>query len=120
MPTSSRQRALPEQLARAGATAFGLVLSALPVAMWVAWSPMVFVLVVATGAVSAAMLIVLIDRCGVESDRPSASASAGPHAVPPGEFVEELHRIFPLTYHHSLVGRSRFRHAMGRLRRLVP
>jgi hypothetical protein len=88
-------------------------------AMWVAWSPTVFAVVVATGTVSAAMLVLLIDRGGVESDFPNASASAGPRTILPGEFVEEMHRIFPLTYHHSLKGRSRFRSAMNKLRGFV-
>jgi hypothetical protein len=56
------------------------------------------------------MLVVLADCVGTEE------AGAAPNRLSK-ESIAELQRIFPLTYHHSLVEKSRFRQAMDKLRK---
>jgi hypothetical protein len=106
--------ALKERLSRIGETSLGIVLALVPVALWVAWTPIVWTVVIAIGFVAAALLIALDHRRGAED----ASASPG-DAAPglPDTFVATLHDVFPLTYHHSREGPRRFRSAMEKLRR---
>ena len=101
------------------ATVLGVTLAAVPVALWVAWTPLVFVGVLIVGAVSAALLVLLLDHLrsavGERADRSDAQRGG----IVPDEFVEEIHRIFPLTYHHGRIGRARFRRTMDKLRHLI-
>jgi len=106
--------ALKERLSRIGETGLGIVLAVVPIALWVAWTPLVWAVVVAVGFVAAALLIALDHR------RPAEDASASPgDAAPtlPDTFVATVHELFPLTYHHSREGPRRFRSAMEKLRR---
>lgn len=112
-------KALTRVIAAVGETGLGLILAAVPLALWVAWSPFVFALVLAVGIASVALLIAwpyLLPSCDEVGESPRRVA---PLVALPGEFVEELHRIFPLTYHHSLKERARFRRAMEKIRPLV-
>jgi hypothetical protein len=101
---------------RSGAMTFlGIVLALVPPALWVAWTETLLLTVVLIGVASAVLLVLLADF--------------GPEEAPPREAprrevldeaaVAELHRIFPLTYHHSLVGRARFHRAMHRVLQLI-
>jgi len=100
-------------------TALGIVLAAVPIALWVAWSQEIFFGVLAVGGLCAALCVWLVDlRSSRGEDRPHDDA-VGERAELPDQFVAEIHRIFPLTYHHSRVGRERFRRAMERLRTLI-
>jgi hypothetical protein len=106
--------ALKERLSRIGETGLGIVLALVPVALWVAWTPMVWVVVMAVGFVAAALLIAL------SRPRASEDASASPGEAPPAlpdTFTATIHELFPLTYHHSREGPRRFRAAMEKLRR---
>jgi hypothetical protein len=77
----------------------------------------VLLLVVAVGLASATMLIVLADwTAGVEERSPSGSAPARGHS---DDAIAEIHRIFPLTYHHSVIEKTRFREAMQKVRQLL-
>jgi len=98
----------------ASEVALGIVLAVVPLALWVAWSPAVFLIVVFSGGTCAALLIALWGRS--ESEHGDAVES---RAVVSDQFVEEMHRLFPLTYHHSRKGKLRFRRTMEKLRRLV-
>ncbi|HEV3007521.1 MAG TPA: hypothetical protein VGX52_00640 [Burkholderiales bacterium] len=108
--------AAKERLSRSCETGLGIVLAVVPVALWVAWTPILWAIVVAVGVVAAALLIALDHRRGAEG----ASASPG-EAAPalPDTFVATVHEIFPLTYHHSRDGSRRFRSAMEKLRRAL-
>ena len=90
-----------------------------PLALWVAWTPSVFLLVLAVGAVSIVLLGFLASRLPSRDDDSHGRDDAQDKPVLPDGFVEELHAIYPLTYHHARIGRSRFRHTMERLRRLI-
>jgi len=104
----------PGWLRAAGELALGIVLALVPLALWVAWSPDMLLFVIAAGGVSAALLIVLWGPS--ESGR---IEEGQPRTVVSDQFVEEVHRLFPLTYHHSRRGKLRFRRAMEKLRRMV-
>jgi hypothetical protein len=98
----------------------GIVLAVTPITLWVAWTPLVFMVAVAVAAVSATMLGLLHGRRGsahedLDPGRPPGTVQP----VLPDGFVEEIHQIFPLTYHHSRIESPRFRRAMQNLRILV-
>ena len=108
-----------DQLRSIGVTVFGIVLALIPPALWVAWTETGLLAVVAVGVVSAAALVILADSGpqDVEDRQP-------PHDVKTRKTLSdasivEIHRIFPLTYHHSLVEKARFRQAMEKIRRLL-
>jgi hypothetical protein len=106
--------ALKERLSRIGETGLGIVLAVVPVALWVAWTPIVWAIVIAVGFVAAALLIALGHRRAAE-DAGASPVEAAPAL--PDTFVATVHEIFPLTYHHSREGPRRFRSAMEKLRR---
>jgi hypothetical protein len=108
-----------ERLSSCGETGLGLVLAATPVALWIAWTETVLLSVMAVAVVSAALLVLLTDFSRRTIDDPLGGVGAAGKVALPDEFVDEVHRLFPLTYHHSLVGRARFRRAMERLSDLI-
>jgi len=115
----AKRRSWAEPLISIGLTGLGIILALAPVAFWVAWTPFVFLVVLAVIGVSAALFIVLYGCQLPATEDQRATPGNSSRAVLPDEFVEEIHRIFPLTYHHSLHGRARFRRAMEKLRRLT-
>jgi hypothetical protein len=109
--------AVADRLRSLAMTVLGIILSLVPPALWVAWSETVLVIVVAVALASATLLIVLADwTAGVEERRPTGSA---PTRGRTDEAVAEIHRIFPLTYHHSVIEKARFRQAMQKVRQLL-
>jgi len=105
---------------RSGAiTLLGIILAAVPLALWVAWTEAMLLAVVGAAVVSAALLVVLIDFGPPEADSSAAAAHDLRRRALPAEAIEEIHGIFPLTYHHSLVGRARFHRAMRRVMQML-
>lgn len=102
-----------------GTALLGIVLSLVPLALWVAWTETMLAMVVAAGAVCAILIVLLADS-GTEHEegRRTRDGPTGQNALP-DESVREIHRIFPLTYHHSLHERARFRRAMEKVRLLL-
>jgi hypothetical protein len=105
-----RRSSLPRAAAE---TVLGLALAAVPVALWVAWSPFVFGLVLATCLVSAVLLIAVTE--GTNDPAPLGR----PLAAMPVAGVEELHELYPLTYHHGRRRDPRFHALMEKLRQLA-
>lgn len=102
-----------ERLSRIVETSLGIVLAVVPVALWVAWTPIVWAVVMAIGFVVAVLLVALGQR------RAADDQSTSPRDVArglPDPFVATVHEVFPLTYHHSREGPRRFRDAMEKLR----
>jgi hypothetical protein len=98
----------------------GVVLAVTPITLWVAWTPLVLLVAVAAAVVSACLLALIHGRRGfahedLDPDLPSESLQP----VLPDGFVEQIHQIFPLTYHHSRIESPRFRRAMQKLRDLL-
>jgi hypothetical protein len=99
------------RLRRIAESGLGIVLATTPVLLWVAWTPELLIGVMLAAVLCAVLLVLLTEPGG---DR----AGAPPPALPP-EFVDEVQRLFPLTYHHSMRETARFRRAMKRLSRLI-
>jgi hypothetical protein len=113
-----RQFAAIEGWLSATEVALGIVLALSPVTFWVAWSPSLLLGAVAVAVISG-VLLGLIHDWRISRESAGAGRQTGsPQPVLPDGFVEEIHRIFPLTYHHSNLGRWRFRRAMEKLRKL--
>ena len=100
-------------------TLVGLIVAAVPPALWVAWTQAGFLAVLGVGVLCTIVLIVLLDIRPFGSDEPSDTRDDDPQVTLPDEFVEEVHRISPLTYHHGLKDRPRFRDSMRKLRELM-
>lgn len=111
--------AMRYRFASIGVTACGIVLAAVPLALWVAWTPFGFFLVLAAGAASLVLLGILMSRLPADVEHSEEPRRDETGAALPDEFVEEIHKIFPLTYHHSTIERARFRRTMDRLRELL-
>ena len=107
------------RLVSIGITVLGIVLAAVPLALWVAWTRSAFLIVLAVGAACVVLLGVLISRLPSNTDGSTSENCDEPRPVITDEFVEEIHGIFPLTYHHSRIEKARFRRAMDRLRALM-
>ena len=91
-------------------TILGVVLAVTPAALWFAWSASLVIAVMAVALAAAALLVLLTE----EHERPAQEP-----AKLPEEFIDEVHRLFPLTYHHSAAGPARFRQAMNRMQELL-
>ena len=107
---------LSERLAAAASTLLGVILAVTPVMLWVAWTETVLFIVVAVVIVSAGLLAALEERLHGPSGGPGAGVGS---ARLPDRFVDEIHQIFPLTYHHSMRPRARFRQTMEKLSRMI-
>ena len=94
---------------RIATTALGIVLAVTPAVLWIAWTPGLVIAAMAISIVCAWLLVLL-----TESSPSRADIKEERVALPDG-FIDEVHRLFPLTYHHSAAGPSRFRRAMARL-----
>jgi hypothetical protein len=108
---------LTERLRSIAATCVGIILSVIPLALWVSWTETVLLIVIAVGVVNAALLILL-----TETEKRPDSLHSRPRLDResiPDEAVAEIHRIFPLTYHHNLKTNTRFERAMEKVARLV-
>ena len=105
---------LPERLAAAASTLLGVILAVTPVLLWVAWTDTVLFIVVAVAIVSAGLFVSLEERLHRPSDGPGVG-----NARLPDQFVDEIHQIFPLTYHHSMRPRAPFRQTMEKLSRMI-
>jgi len=95
----------------------GLVLAAVPLALWVAWSPAVYYLVFAVCFVAAGLFILLTRIGSAETPPPGAKVEAPARLGE--EFITELHRQTPLTFHHRRLGDRRIRNKLARLRALM-
>jgi hypothetical protein len=116
---STARTGLAERLRHIGVTGLGIVLAVTPVALWIAWTVTLVVCVMLAAIVSAALFVWLTERLRESGQIQSERQGAGSGIALPDEFIEEVHRLFPLTYHHSRLETPRFRHAMKRLSQLI-
>ena len=110
---------MTNRLASIGVTICGIILAAVPLALWVAWTPLGFLCVLAVGFVSVIVFGVLLSRSPHNGDESAGRSRDDIRAALPDAFVEEIHGIFPLNYHHSTIEKARFRRTMARLRRMI-
>ena len=104
---------LAERLTGVATTLLGVILALTPAALWIAWTASLAIAVLATALAAAGLLVLL-----TEESPPSRNGQDGRVALPEG-FIDEVHAVFPLTYHHSSAGPSRFRLAMKRAQELL-
>jgi len=116
---STDQSTMTYRIATTGVTVLGIILAAIPLALWVAWTPFGFLAVLAVGVVSLVLLNVSVPRLPPLIDDPNTRHDGETRTVITDEFVAEIHKIFPLTYHHSRIETARFRCSMDRLRELL-
>lgn len=102
-----------------GVAVLGIVLAAVPLALWIAWTPGLFLVVLAVGGASAVLIIALVDWQRLAADDGHAQSESAPRAALSDAFVAEVQRISPLTDHHARIGKARYRNAMERLRKLL-
>lgn len=100
-----------KRLRHVGEAGLGIVLAATPLLLWIAWTPTILLGVMATAVLSAALLVLLTESSGDQGGNARSTLSP--------EFIDEVHRLFPLTYHHSLHETPRFQRAMTRMSRLI-
>lgn len=92
----------------------GLVLMVTPLALWVAWSGKVLLIVLIAGA-AAAVLYCLLVR--FESPAPPAENQAAVRTEPlPDDLLDELQSLHPFVYHNRLTREGKARGVMRRLR----
>ena len=84
-----------------------MILAVTPAALWIAWSASAVFVVLGTAVVCAGLLVLLTES--------SPQAANDDRVALPEGFIDEVHRLFPLTYHHSAAGPARFRQTMKRL-----
>lgn len=110
---------MTNRLASIGVTVCGIILAAVPLALWVAWTPLGFLSVLAVAFVSVIVFGVLLSRLPSSDDEPAERSRDEIRTALPDAFVEEIHGISPLNYHHSTIEKTRFRRSMDRLRRMI-
>jgi hypothetical protein len=121
MPIPIERQSPIERCLSGAETGLGIALAITPVTLWVAWTPSVFFAAVTVAAISAALLVLLDrHRRSAPEQARSTPRDACSQPVLPDGFVEEIHQLVPLTYHHSHSGPAHFRNAMQRLRKLLP
>jgi len=113
---STAQTALADRLNAIATALFGVTLAVTPIALWVAWTATVFFIVLGVAVASAGLFVMLV---GLAQRSAGQSPAADDRVVLPDEFIAEVHGLFPLTYHHSLLETARFRRAMEKLSRMT-
>ncbi len=108
-------RRLADRLYEIAVVVLGMILAISPLALWVAWSETVFIVVLGVGAVAMGLLLALI-TLGDENDV-DRRGRGRPIASP--ELIAEMHRLMPFTYHHRSLGDPRIRRKMAKLRALM-
>ncbi len=98
-----------------GITVLGIVLAMTPLALWLAWTETQFFTILALAAIAMALIFVLARFPRSDSRHRRRVAQASKRPVLGDEFIAELHRLFPLIYHHRRPGDRRFREKMERL-----
>ncbi len=118
MQKTIERAVLAERLGGFASAGLGIFLALTPVALWIAWSAALVIGIVLIAALCAVLLALLESSLPSARSRPDTASSAG-RVILPEEFIEEVHRLFPWTYHHSRHETTRFRQAMQSLSRLI-
>ncbi len=110
---------LIDGLANLGLNLLGATLMITRLALWVARTETVRFIALATGVMAGALYCVLVRYEKPADLAHGESAFNGPTETVPDAFVEQLHGLFPLTYHHRRLGNPKFQRKMDRLKRLL-
>lgn len=101
-----------DNLVTRGLMLLGLVLMVIPLALWVAWTDTIFIVVLVTGATASVLFCVLVrfERAGDPThSEPSDYVRA---VILPDKFIVELQRLHPFIHHHRPAGSPKFHTAM--------
>jgi hypothetical protein len=106
-----------EALRNAALTAAGLIMAAIPLALWVAWDQATLVLGLAASAALGLLSFVLYadTRATNQEQRKDSNSRTMEHLD--DEFLSELSDMGPFVYHNRLSADSRFRRKMARLKK---
>jgi hypothetical protein len=110
---------LAERLRSFAMTVLGLVLSFVPLGLWFAWTEAMLLAVAAIGVVSAGLIILLSELQGPAAVELETLRQRAAREALSDEAVAQMHRLFPLTYHHGRRQSQHFRRAMEKVARLV-
>ena len=102
-----------------GLISLGVILMMTPLALWVAWTGTMLLIVLATGTLAGVLYCVLAETQEPANLGQGVSPKYGPVESLPYGFVEALHEISPLTYHHRIIGSPIFQRKMVRLKELL-
>ena len=106
---------LAETLRHAALTAFGLIMAATPLALWVAWSKTTFILVLAIGAAAGVLFCVLYGHEKSSDEEQREDSSPGTMENLDDEFFLELSSLGPFVYHNRRPEDPTFRRKMDGL-----
>lgn len=112
-------RGSSDQFCNIGMEVLGVVLAAVPLALWVSWSQAVFLAVVMGCAVALAAFVALAWSGQAEGQAHRAGRRTAGQVIANPEFIAELQRLMPFTYHHRRLGDSRIRRKLARARTLM-
>lgn len=102
-----------------GLVALGLILAAIPLALWVAWSEAMLYGVLAVCALATALFVLLTRVGSADDETPPVAPNRDLRRTLSPEFISELQRLQPLTYHHRRLGDMRLWNKFRRLRALM-
>ena len=110
---------LTSRLVTLGLLFLGLILMATPLALWVAWTGTLLLVVLATGVSAGVLYCVLVsfDRPAVPSRRNRADSARLGQLT--SRFIEELQGLHPFVHHHRPSGGPKFRETMNRLKKIL-
>ena len=106
-----------DSLITPGLILLGLVVMVTPLALWVAWTDTLLLVVLAAGATAGVLYCVL-----VRFEKPVDPAQSEPSDYVraenlPDEMIEELQSLHPFIHHHRPSGGSKFQIAMYHLKK---
>ena len=93
----------------------GLILMATPLALWVAWSGPILLLVLAIGLAAGVLFCILVGYERPPDPSESGRNAQHPHSTTADKVTEEIRGLHPFIYHNRLSATARFRAAMARL-----
>ena len=105
-----------DNLIAMGLAILGLILMATPLALWVAWSGPVLLLVLGIGLAAGVLFCILADYERPPDPSERTRTAEPRRATAADEVTEEIHGLHPFVYHNRLSATARFRAAMTRLR----
>ena len=109
--------ALADRLTGIGLTILGLVLMVSPLALWVAWTDTILVIVLASALVAGVLYCVLA-RCEKPVRPAPRDAADRIRREPlPEQAMDDLQTLYPFIYHNGPAGGPKFHAVMRRLKR---
>ena len=102
-----------------GLMVLGLTLMITPLALWVAWTETILLVVLAVGILAGVLycLLVRYDKSALPVRRDAPDGRRLDDL--PDETVEQLQRLHPFIHHHRASGGPKYQRAMAHLKRLL-